>query len=168
MFSKNDSKIKNLENIVQSRMGNDKRPMPPSIISADMMISGDVFSEGEIHIDGKLDGDIKCRILILGVASEVSGTITADTVKIHGKFNGQIVAGSVLLASTAYMTGDITHESIEIEPGAYLEGHCHRQSDPIPAEQGPSDLMISDQSKGDKNSQGSKSLVEGKKDAKTA
>ncbi len=149
MFSKNNTKIKTLENMAQSRMGNDKRPLPPSLISADMIVSGDLFSDGEIHIDGKLDGDIKCRILILGVESQVTGTITADVVKIHGKFNGQIVAGSVLLASTAYMTGDITHESIEIEPGAYLEGHCHRQNDPIPAEQAPADLMISDQRKYD-------------------
>lgn len=165
MFSKNNTKIRNLETMAQTRMGNDKRPLPPSLISADMVVSGDIFSYGEIHIDGKLEGDIKCRTLVLGAASEVSGAITADTVKIHGKFNGQIVAGSVLLASTAYMTGDITHESIEIEPGAYLEGHCHRQNDPIIAEQAPADLMISDQRKTDKDTKEAKAKTPEKPEA---
>lgn len=146
MFSKTDDKYRDLDTIMQARLGNDKRPIPPSILSEDMSLQGDIYSEGEVHIDCKLKGDVKCRALVLGNSSVVEGAITADTVKIYGKFSGQIIARSVLLASTSYVTGDITHENIEIELGAYLEGHCHRQNDPIPAEQAPADLLLSDQS----------------------
>ena len=46
-------------------------PAPPSIISRDLSIVGDLLSDGEIQIDGKVNGDIRTRILIVG-GDEVS------------------------------------------------------------------------------------------------
>lgn len=103
-----------------------------------------MISEGELHIDGRIEGDIRCRVLIVGVNAQISGAIQADVAKVHGSINGHLCARSVFLASPAKVTGDITHERLEIEPGAFLEGHCRHMNDPIPAEQGPADLMLTD------------------------
>lgn len=101
----------------------------PSIVSADLTITGDLVSRGEIQVDGTIEGDIECRILVIGSQGSVTGEITAEDVRIHGSVSGQVRAKSVFLAATAHMVGDITHESLAIEPGAFMEGHCRRMPD---------------------------------------
>lgn len=136
------SKVKN--DIETKVSNNDRRPASPSIISSDLTITGDLISEGELHIDGRIEGDIRCRVLIVGVNAQINGSIQADVAKVHGCINGHLYARSVFLASPAKVKGDITHERLEIEPGAFLEGHCRHMNDPIPAEQAPADLMLTD------------------------
>jgi len=98
----------------------------PSIISADLTIEGNLNSTGEIQVDGVVNGDIRCKALIVGVKGSVIGEVVAQTVRMHGAVKGMIRAKSVFLASTARMSGDVEHESLAIEPGAYMEGHCKR------------------------------------------
>lgn len=94
----------------------------PSIISADLSITGDLVSQGEIQVDGTIEGDIECRSLVIGINGSVTGEVTADDVRIHGSVSGQVRAKSVYLASTAHMVGDIVHESLAIEPGGLHGG----------------------------------------------
>lgn len=101
----------------------------PSIISADLSITGDLVSRGEIQVDGTIDGDIECRTLIIGGNGSVNGEITAEDVRIHGSVSGQVRAKQVYLAATAHVVGDIIHESLAIEPGAFMEGHCRRMQE---------------------------------------
>ncbi len=105
----------------------------PSIISIDLSIQGNLSSNGEIQVDGTVNGDISCKALIIGTKGSVSGEVTAQTVRIHGAIKGQVKAKSVFLASTAKMSGDIEHESLAIEPGAFMEGHCKRIAAEAPA-----------------------------------
>ena len=99
---------------------------PPSLISADLKIVGDLSSNGEIQIDGTVDGDIRTKSLLVGETAKIQGEIIAEEVHVHGTINGQIKARSVNLAKTAHMIGDILHEDLAIETGAFLEGHCKR------------------------------------------
>ncbi|MBB4267405.1 bactofilin family protein [Roseospira visakhapatnamensis] len=101
----------------------------PSIVSADLTVTGDLVSAGEIQIDGRVEGDIKCASLIIGISGAVTGEVSAQTVRMHGSVSGQVIAKSVFLASTARMVGDVTHESLAIEPGAFMEGHCRRMAE---------------------------------------
>ena len=104
----------------------------PSIISVVLSVEGNLSSNGEIQVDGKVLGDIACKALIVGIKGSVCGEVTAQTVRIHGAINGQVKAKSVFLASTAQMSGDIEHESLAIEPGAFIEGHCKRTPTEVP------------------------------------
>ena len=117
--------------------GSDKTRYVPSIVSDDLTIKGNLVSKGEIQVDGKVDGNINCKALIVGRNGFVSGQILAQTVRIHGSIKGLVKANSVFLASTANMTGDIDHESLAIEPGAFVDGHCKRMEslDPPPKSQ---------------------------------
>ncbi|GAB3131622.1 polymer-forming cytoskeletal protein [Novispirillum itersonii subsp. nipponicum] len=124
------------------------RPVP-SIISADLSITGDLASSGEIQIDGAVEGDIQCSVLIVGVNGSVTGEIKAETVRLHGRVTGQVRAATVFLAATARMIGDVTHESLAIEPGAFMEGHCRRMTDSAALESRKGDLKLANASKGD-------------------
>ncbi len=98
----------------------------PSILSTDFAVTGDVVSEGEIQIDGKVTGDIRCTMLTIGVTGCLTGQVFADYALIRGKVDGRIRAHNVTLARTARVVGDIIHESLMIEPGAFIEGRCER------------------------------------------
>ncbi|MBI4183812.1 MAG: polymer-forming cytoskeletal protein [Proteobacteria bacterium] len=100
----------------------------PSIISADMRITGDLVSEGEIQVDGTVDGDIKCERLTIGENASVTGEVVAEDVTILGTVTGQIRARAVLLAKTSRVSGDVVHDTLAIESGAYIEGYCRRLS----------------------------------------
>ncbi|MBT5239793.1 MAG: polymer-forming cytoskeletal protein [Rhodospirillaceae bacterium] len=109
-----------------TRMSEAQVKSVPSIISIDLKVQGNLSSNGEIQVDGNVEGDINCKALIVGTKGSVSGEVIAQTVRIHGAIKGQVKAKSVFLASTAQMSGDIEHESLAIEPGAFMEGHCKR------------------------------------------
>ena len=96
----------------------------PSIISANLHIVGNLKTEGEIQVDGIIDGDVSVKALTVGANATVNGAIEADEVVVHGSVNGQINARRVELAKSAKVVGDILHESLVVEAGAYLEGHC--------------------------------------------
>jgi cytoskeletal protein CcmA (bactofilin family) len=102
------------------------RRTAPSLIGADCSFSGDIVSEGEVQIDGQLDGDIRCRSLIIGEQGSVTGEIRAETVSVLGTVTGQISARAVSLARTARILGDIAHDSLSVEVGAYVEGRFNR------------------------------------------
>ncbi len=101
----------------------------PSIISANLKMTGDLKSDGEIQVDGKVVGNIRTKTLLIGKTANVNGKIVADSVLVYGNVNGQIKAPAVTLAKTAHVVGDILHESLSIETGAFLEGVCKRMTE---------------------------------------
>jgi cytoskeletal protein CcmA (bactofilin family) len=106
-----------------------KGPASPSLLSTDLMISGNINSTGEIQIDGTFEGDIKAETLLIGETALVKGEIIADTVRVHGRIEGLVRARVVSLAKSAHVVGDVLHSELAIEQGAYLEGHCRRIED---------------------------------------
>jgi len=111
----------------------------PSIIGANCSLAGDIVSEGEVHVDGKVVGDVRCVTLVIGENGGVTGEINAETVRVLGAVTGQITARAVELAKTARILGDITHDSLAVEAGAYVEGRFNRLQpeqkalEPVPA-----------------------------------
>ena len=102
------------------------RPEKPSaehsIIPADLKITGDLVSPGDIHVEGVIHGTITCRTLTLTGQPVIKGSVKAETVRVCGTFDGKIEAKKVTLTKTARMTGEIYYETLEIEPGAFFEG----------------------------------------------
>ncbi len=103
----------------------------PSIISADVIMRGNVNSAGEVQLDGVLEGDIKSSMLIVGEKASVKGEIICENVVVRGRVEGGIRAKQVALAATAHIVGDILHSSLSVESGAHFEGNCRHSDDPL-------------------------------------
>ncbi|HXI86446.1 MAG TPA: polymer-forming cytoskeletal protein [Parvularculaceae bacterium] len=103
----------------------------PSIISADVVMRGNVNSAGEVQFDGSLEGDIKATSLIIGEKASVKGEIVCENVTVRGRVEGGIRARQVQLAATAHIQGDILHSSLSVESGAHFEGNCRHSDDPL-------------------------------------
>ncbi len=98
----------------------------PSIISSDLKIVGNLFCDGDMQIDGQIEGDIETNSLTVGETANVKGIIRADVVRISGKVSGEVQADKVILTKTAHVEGDVIHRDLAIENGAYLEGAVRR------------------------------------------
>ena len=93
-----------------------------SVIGDAATIVGDLTSEGEIEVQGTVEGNIRSRKIKIGESGQVNGEIVAEAADIHGSVEGPVVAATVSVARTARIIGHITHRELSIEPGAYLEG----------------------------------------------
>jgi cytoskeletal protein CcmA (bactofilin family) len=96
----------------------------PSIISHGTHVVGDITTDGEVQIDGKVEGNIHCHSLIIADTGEVTGKVVCESVTVHGLLTGTVQSQSVTLSSTARMVGDVTHETLTVEPGARMQGQC--------------------------------------------
>jgi cytoskeletal protein CcmA (bactofilin family) len=93
-----------------------------SILSADTRLTGDLVSDGDITVEGTIDGSIKCRSLSLVGQPAIKGTVEAETAHVCGTFTGELRANKVILNKTAKMRGDIYQEVLEVHTGAEFEG----------------------------------------------
>ncbi|MDJ0978436.1 MAG: polymer-forming cytoskeletal protein [Erythrobacter sp.] len=93
-----------------------------SVIGSDISIKGDITASADLHIDGTVEGDIKCASLVQGETSNISGAITAETARLSGKVNGSITARELTVLKSAQVDGDVHYDALTIEQGAQVEG----------------------------------------------
>ena len=105
-----------------------------SVIDAWLTITGNLQSEGEVQVDGQIQGDIRCAHLTVGRDAMVNGNITAEEVVVRGKVKGVIRANRVILQDSAQVDSEIFHKKLSIEEGACFEGISRRREDPLNAE----------------------------------
>jgi cytoskeletal protein CcmA (bactofilin family) len=103
----------------------------PSIISADLTVTGTLVSSGDIQIDGVVDGDVRSVGLVIGEKAEIHGEIFAEELTVRGRVMGRIRARKVQLAATSHVEGDILHEAFAVEAGAFFEGNCRHSDNPL-------------------------------------
>ena len=103
----------------------------PSIIGEDLMIVGNVTSNGEIQVDGEIQGDVHCGSLLLGETSKITGSVIAEDIVVRGRVTGSVRGLRVTLQAQSHVEGDIYHQSLAIEQGAYFEGKSRRSDDPF-------------------------------------
>lgn len=93
-----------------------------SLVAEGVRLQGDLATEGDLHLDGLVEGDIRVNHMTIGEAGVVTGTILADSIEVRGRVVGTICARQVRLWSTAHVDGDISHTELAIEAGAHFEG----------------------------------------------
>ena len=93
-----------------------------SVIGSDVVIKGDVSASADLHVDGTIEGDIKCASLVQGEASGISGSVVAETARLSGKVNGSITARELTILKSARIEGDVHYDALTIEQGAQVEG----------------------------------------------
>ena len=93
-----------------------------SVIGSDVTITGDISATVDLHIDGKVEGDIKCASLVQGDASRISGAVVADSARLSGTVEGSITAKELVILKTAKIHGDVHYDALTIEQGAQVDG----------------------------------------------
>lgn len=103
----------------------------PSVLSADLTVTGNIKTAGDVQIEGNVEGDIRAHQLIVGETATIKGEIVADEIVVNGRVVGRVRGLKVRLSASARVEGDIVHKTIAIESGAHFEGSVQRQEDPL-------------------------------------
>jgi len=102
------------------------KPLAASLIAADVAVTGDLASDGEVHLEGCVTGDVRVGRLTLAETGVIEGAIQADSVEIRGRVRGAITARWVRLHASANVEGDVTHAELAIDSGARFVGRSLR------------------------------------------
>ena len=99
-----------------------------SFVGDGLRIEGNIASEGDLLVEGEVQGDVAVRKLTIGQGGHVEGKIAAEEIMVHGRVTGGIAAQVATLCKTARVDGDIEYGSLSIEIGAEFEGRCTRRA----------------------------------------
>lgn len=93
-----------------------------SVFGADTRIKGDVTASADLHIDGRVEGDVSCTSLVQGEASEIVGSVKAESARLSGAVRGTINVRELVVLKTARIHGDVHYDALTIEQGAQVDG----------------------------------------------
>ena len=112
-------------------MFNEKKESPSPVgerntIAKNTSLVGDIKSDGDFRVDGKIEGTIKTSgRVVIGKDGFVSGTIDCANADIEGSFSGKLIVDQILsLKSTADISGDVIMGKLSVEPGATFNASC--------------------------------------------
>jgi len=97
-----------------------------TIVSSSMRIEGELKSQGNIKIDGLVNGKVHTsQDLTIGPNAQIDADLIAASATIAGIVKGNItVKGALSIASTGKIVGNISCASLSISDGAYFSGAC--------------------------------------------
>jgi cytoskeletal protein CcmA (bactofilin family) len=111
----------------------DSSPLSISTIDEGLTITGNVTSTGELHLDGRIQGDVRCVALVLGEKAQLEGSVVAEDVMVRGRLIGSVRALRVMLQSQAHVVGNVFHKNLSIDEGTHFEGESRPSEDPLSA-----------------------------------
>jgi cytoskeletal protein CcmA (bactofilin family) len=95
-------------------------------LTAGSKIIGTVITDGDMRVDGVIEGDVKCSgKLVIGEQGQVNGSIECQNAEVMGKIEGKIdVKYALALRATSNLTGEIQTTTLMVEPNAVFNGTC--------------------------------------------
>ena len=90
------------------------------------VINGDVTTEGDIRIDGRVTGNVVSKAkVVIGNTGVIEGDVICQNAYIDGRVNGNLqVTELLILSKTANITGDLVLKKLVVEEGAKFNGKC--------------------------------------------
>ncbi len=96
--------------------------MSNSLISEDLIITGNIKSASGIEIQGRVTGDIDAISVEIGTSGSVEGNVSSKSADIRGSMKGALSTVSVIIHSKADVKANITAEEMASENGARIAG----------------------------------------------
>lgn len=130
MFSKSKASPESVQTPAQRNNGSVRNNSGHtfSIIASDVEIVGNLNARVDLHIDGKIQGDVTCGNIVQGEGSIIAGKVIAESARLSGSVEGSIEANDLVIESTARITGDVVYTNLTIAPGGQIEGKFRHKS----------------------------------------
>lgn len=93
-----------------------------SVIGTGILVTGNIEAEVDLHIEGRVVGDVRCATLILGERGNVTGSIYAERVRVSGSVEGGIETTDLAIEASAKVKGDVTYSRLRIANGGVIAG----------------------------------------------
>ena len=98
----------------------------PNRIEKNTVIKGNITSEADFRIDGKLEGNVKTSgKVVIGKDGLIKGKVECVNADIEGNFNGELYVSELLsLKNSAKIEGTVNVAKLAVEPGATFNASC--------------------------------------------
>ncbi|MBW1980886.1 MAG: polymer-forming cytoskeletal protein [Deltaproteobacteria bacterium] len=94
-----------------------------TFIGDNCKIEGRVEVQGELVVNGRLQGTVKCDTLHTGPSSHLEANIVAGNMFLSGRVEGEtLVHQHLAITSTGVLSGKVSYETLSIESGGILNG----------------------------------------------
>ena len=98
-----------------------------SIITQGIDFTGEVNTEGDIHLDGNMKGTIKANEVVIGPNGNFDGEIISDKLKISGLIKGKFTIKHLFVKKDGLLQGKAKYEVIVVETGGKIQGELGLQ-----------------------------------------
>lgn len=97
---------------------------PETIIAASVKVEGDFVSQGNVHIEGTVEGSLRTeRDLRVGERAKITADVSAANATVAGEIRGNLMVGERLeLEPSAKIFGDVRTKILAVAPGAMMNG----------------------------------------------
>ena len=82
-------------------------PMAPSIIGEDLVVNGTLSSPGDIQVDGRIEGSVRCASLVIGAKAVIHGDVFAQNIAVRGRIEGNVRGNMIQLSAGCHIEGDV-------------------------------------------------------------
>jgi cytoskeletal protein CcmA (bactofilin family) len=113
----------------------DHGPEGAIFIGAGVEIKGEMTVPGCATVDGRFEGALKAKSLVVGQTGHVSGDISVEIAEVRGTVGDNLAVRSRLVVrSSGIIAGSCSYSKIMVEEGGELSGSIEKIA-PAPAEQ---------------------------------
>lgn len=102
-----------------------------TVISPNVQLTGTIITPDELHVAGKVHGNIAATSITIRASGVVTGDVAADLLIVHGRIEGRLFAKTVQLRAGAVVIGDIVSGQLGIDTEAVFEGASKRSQDAL-------------------------------------
>ncbi len=97
-----------------------------TVVGPSVKIQGDLNSEGNIKIEGQVNGKVKTsQGVFINEGAKILADVQAGNAVIGGEIQGNLkIMGHLILQGTSKITGDINCQILRVEDGAIFSGKC--------------------------------------------
>ncbi len=97
-----------------------------TVVGPSVKIQGDLNSEGNIKVEGQVNGKIKTsESVYVNEGAKIAADVNAGNAVIGGEVQGNLkISGHLILQSSAKLNGDIACSVLRVEDGAQFSGKC--------------------------------------------
>lgn len=97
---------------------------PETIIAASVKLEGDFVSQGNVLIEGVVEGSMKTtRDLRVGEKASITADVTAANATVAGEIRGNLIVTEKLdLEPSAHVYGDVRTKILTVAAGAQING----------------------------------------------
>ena len=101
-----------------------------TIIGRNTQIKGEIFGNGNIRLDGHINGGIAVEgEVVIGESGSVVGDVKAGGLIVAGQITGNVETGGVLsIRSTGQIIGDVKVKSLNIADGGIFRGRSEMET----------------------------------------
>ncbi|EDH3766143.1 Ccm protein [Salmonella enterica subsp. enterica] len=107
-------------------LSSDVKDNNTTVIARNTCFKGDISSDGQVHIFGRLKGNIDAKDSITKIIKGgiVEGDITCHELFVNGNLAGNCICDSLEIAENGKVTGTITYNTLTIKKGGEFSGQA--------------------------------------------